>query len=180
MLGDNKPDTLSPEANREFFAWIGRLTISWGHLELGLEGMVEILYRGFKGNTIEPEIPRSLQRKISFLRSSWKRMQPVGVEETEWAGAVNGYLKFLDRVQAAAQTRHDIIHGILVEQTGGGSEAIMGRVTRKRGGDLERKRIHVTTEDIRRAVREAEDLGEKALNWSVQVHELIQILAQQA
>jgi hypothetical protein len=65
------------EADEEFFGAIGRLTISWGHLELGLDAMVEILYRGCEGNLIEPEMPRNLQRKITFLRKAVKKL-PIG------------------------------------------------------------------------------------------------------
>jgi hypothetical protein len=72
MRGNNNTGTFTSDADEGFFGAIGRMTISWGHLELGLDCMVEVLYRLSKGNTIEPEIPRSLQRKITFLRSAWK------------------------------------------------------------------------------------------------------------
>src|ERR1700730_15579688 len=94
--------TFTSEADEAFFGAIGRLTISWGRLELGLDCMVQILYYEFKGNTIERTIPTTLQRKITFLRSAWKRLL-IG-------DGSNGYLKFLDRVETAAETRHDIIH----------------------------------------------------------------------
>jgi hypothetical protein len=79
MQTENNTGTFTSEADEAFFGAIGRLTISWGHLELGLDCMVHILYHGFKGNTIEREIPRNLQRKITFLRSSWSS-QPIGAD----------------------------------------------------------------------------------------------------
>jgi hypothetical protein len=172
MQGENNTGTFTSKADQEFFAAIGRLTISWGHLELGLDCMVDILYRGFKENTIEPEIPRSLQRKITFLRSSWKR-QPIG------ADGVNGYLMFLDRVQTAAQTRHDIIHGVVIEQIERSGEAVMVRAVRKRNGEFETRRFHITTEDILRAALEAQDLAGRVLYWTDEVNNLIQNLLQQ-
>jgi hypothetical protein len=158
--------TFTSKADEEFFGAIGRLTISWGHLELGLDCMVHILYHGFKGDMIEREIPRSLQRKITFLRSSWKR-QPIGVD------GINGYLRFLDRVQTAAQTRHNIIHGFVIEQAESSGEAIMVRVIRDRDGGIEKRRFDVTTIDILRAANEAQDLAGRALYWADEVHNFI-------
>jgi hypothetical protein len=162
--------TYTSKHDEEFFGAIGRLIISWAHLELGLDCMVEVLYRGFKGNTIEPEMPRSLQRKITFLRSVWKS-QPIG------ADGIKGYLKFLDRVQAAAQTRHDIIHGVVIEQVEHSGEAVMLRAVRKRDGEIEKRQFHVTTVDILRAAREAQDLAGRILYWTDEVHNLIRPLA---
>jgi hypothetical protein len=174
MQGDNnKPGTFTSEADQGFVAAIGRLTISWGHLELGLDCMVDILYRGFNGNTIEPEIPRSLKRKITFLRSSWKR-QPIG------ADGINGYLAFLDRVQTAAQTRHDIIHGVVIEQVEGSGEAVMFRAIRGRDGEFEKRRLHVTTLDILMAANEAQDLAGWVLYWADEINTLLQEMLQQS
>ena len=166
MQGDNNTGTFTSNADEGFVGAIGRLTISWGHLELGLDCMVEVLYRGFNGNTIEPEIPRSLQRKITFLRSAWKS-QPIA------ANGINGYLKFLDRVQTAAQTRHDIIHGVVIEQVKRSGEAIMVRAVRRRDGEIVKRRFHVTTVDILRAAREAQNLAGRILYWTDEVHKFI-------
>ncbi len=179
MHGDNNTSTFTSEADEAFFGAIGRLTISWGHLELGLDCMVHILYHGFKGNTTEREIPRNLQRKITFLRSFWRKLQPVGIDEEEWAGAVNGYMKLLNRIQTAAQTRHDIIHGVVIEQVERSGEAIMVRAIRRRDGKIEKRRLHVTTEYILRAALEAQDLGGRMLYWVDEVNTLIQNLVQQ-
>jgi hypothetical protein len=173
MQGDNSnPSTFTSKADEEFFGAIGRLTISGGHLELGLECMVDILYHGFNGNTLEPVIPRSLQRKITVLRCAWKS-QPIG------ADGINGYLKFLDRVQAAAQTRHDIIHGVVIEQVERSGEAIMVRAVRRKDGEIEKRRFHVTTDDILRAALEAQDLAGKILYWIDEVHNFLQKVLQQ-
>lgn len=167
MQGDKNTGTFTSDADEGFFGAIGRMTISWGHLELGLDCMVEVIYRLFKGNTIEPEIPRSLQRKITFLRSAWKN-QPIA------ANGINGYLKFLDRVQTAAQTRHDIIHGVVIEQVERSGEAIMVRAVRGRDGEIVKRRVHVTTVDILRAAREAQDLAGRILYWTDEVHKFIE------
>jgi hypothetical protein len=171
MQAENNTGTFTSKADEEFFGAIGRLTISWGHLELGLDCIVHILYHGFKGNTIEREIPRNLQRKITFLRSSWNS-QPIG------ADGISGYMKLLNRIQTAAQTRHDIIHGVVIEQVERSGEATMVRVIRSRDG-IEKRRFQATTEDILRAALEAQDLGGRVLYWVDEVNTLIQNAAQE-
>jgi len=105
------------------------------------------------------------------LRSAWKRLL-IG-------DGSNGYLKFLDRVETATQTRHDIIHGVVVEQAEHSGEAIMIRAVRKRDGEIEKRRIHVTTQDILRAALEAQNLAGKILYWTDEVNNLIQNALQQ-
>ena len=48
MQGNNDTATFSSPDDEEFFGAIGRLTISWAHLELGLDCMVEILTAGLR------------------------------------------------------------------------------------------------------------------------------------
>lgn len=127
--------------------------------------MVEILYRGFKGNNIEPEMPRNLQRKITFLRAAFKRL-PIG------ADGIEGYLKFFDRVQAASQTRHDIIHGVVIDQADNSGEAIMVRAIRGPNGVV-KKRFRVITMDILKAAQEAQDLAARALYWVNETNNMI-------
>ena len=173
MQGNNDTATFTSPDDEQFFGAIGRLTISWAHLELGLDCMVEILYRGFEGNTIEPEMPRNLQRKITYLRTAFQKF-PIGTK------AVEGYLKLLNRVQTAAQTRHDIIHGVVIEQAERSGEAIMVRAIRCRNGVVKKRRFRVTTLDILKAAQEAQDLGGTVLYWVCEIHNLIHELSQQA
>jgi len=158
--------TYTSLADEEFFGAIGRLTISWAHLELGLDGMVHILYHGFGGKAIDPEIPQTLSRKIRFLRAAFKKL-PIGDE------GINGYLSFLDRVEAAAVTRHDIIHGIVVDQAEGSGEATIVRIARKRGV-VSTRRFTASTTDILRAAAEAQRLGGKILSGVDEIHSFIE------
>jgi hypothetical protein len=161
------PEHLAPytsQADEEFFGAIGRLTISWGHLELGLDGMVEILYHACEGNRFEAEVPRSLQRKITFLRKILKTF-PIGE-------ALPRYLKLLDRIQAAAQYRHDIIHGIVVEHAERRGEATVVRITRGNTG-IKHRRVRVTTLGVLKAAREAQKLSGHTLTWTTEMHKLL-------
>jgi hypothetical protein len=65
-MADAVPFT-SPE-DRDFFAAIGRLVISWAELESGLEAMIDIVHEHMGGKEIDSERPRALNRKLSYLR----------------------------------------------------------------------------------------------------------------
>ena len=158
-------------ADEAFFAAVGRLTLSWGHLGIALDAMVEIMYHGFGGREIEPEMPRQLQRKITFLRTAFKKL-PLGQK------AIQGYLGLFDQIEAAAQTRHDMIHGAVVEQAEGGGEATMVRVTR-RGKGVTKKRFKVTTRSILKAAIDAQKLSSKVFYWLNEFHVVAEKLLQQ-
>ena len=66
--------TYTAPEDEEFFAAIGRLVISWGHLEIGIDCMVETMYHGFDGAKIERKIPRPLQSKLTFLCKAFKQL----------------------------------------------------------------------------------------------------------
>lgn len=155
MLG-NRRKAYTSDIDERFFGAIGRLVISWAHLEFGLDCMVDILYRGFNGSEIEREMPRSLKRKITFLRAAFKRL-PLG-------DGVQGYLQFFDRVLKASEVRHDIIHGVVIEQVERSGEATLVRLVKGQNVP-EKKQIKVTTVDILQAAKEAQELGGKALYW---------------
>jgi hypothetical protein len=163
-------DYTSPQDER-FFGAIGRLAISWAHLEFGLDCMVEILYRSFDGKSIEPEMPRALSKKISFLRAAFRRL-PIGDE------AINGYIGLLDSIQAAATTRHDLIHGVMVEQVEQSGEATMVRLLREKKGVV-KKPITATTKSILEAAIEAQQLGGKVLHWVNVTLDLLHELSKQ-
>lgn len=167
----NEPASFTREADERLFAAIGRLTISWGHLELGLDSMVELLYHGFKGKTITPDIPFALKQKIAFLRASFKRM-PIGVK------AIDGYMKLLNKIESAAQTRHDIIHGFVIEHTEGSGELTMLRATRKKQVVIKRT-FKVTDEDTLSAATDAGKLAGIVLNMFNELYDLVQELSQQ-
>jgi hypothetical protein len=51
--------------DEDFFAAIGRLVLSWGHVEAGLDMFIMVLHNVLEGRRVEPVIPWALQRKIS-------------------------------------------------------------------------------------------------------------------
>jgi len=161
----------SPE-DEEFFGAIGRLTISWAHLELGLDVMVEVLYYGVRENKVDGAIPRALGRKIDFLRAAFKRL-PLPDD------AAAGYESLFDAIKTASERRHDIIHGVVVEQIEGSGEAKMVRLLPKKGGERRRKEFDVTTKYILESAIEAQRLASKTLCWADGILDLIHERAEQ-
>ena len=159
--------------DEDFFGAIGRLTISWAHLEFGLDCMVEIYHHGLDGKAVEPEIPRALKRKLQYLRAVTKR-------HTEILGgqALENYLSLFDQITANAQIRHDIIHGIVIEQVESSGEATMVRTTRGKNG-ITKRQYTVTTRSILEAAREAQKLGTKVFYWLNRMNDSIEELLKQ-
>lgn len=156
--------------DEEFFGAIGRLTVSWAHLEMGLDCVIEILHHAFGGKEIERVIPWALKRKIRYLRAYIKRY-PLPEE------VMQNYNRLFDEILAASETRHNIIHGAIIEHAERSGEATFIRILRKKGHSST-KEIKIRTKDILMAAREAQKLSSKTLLWATEtqkfVHELLQ------
>ena len=135
--------------DQEFFAAIGRLTISWAQIELGLDCSIDVIHRFLGGEKIAPDgAPRtSLYRKTKYIRK-WVRLIP---EPTFFSAT----LKLIEEIETAAETRHDIIHGIIIKQEEGTGEAQMVRLIHSAIRPVDKKYFAVTTVDILRAAVEA-------------------------
>lgn len=161
--------TYTNPTDETFFGAIGRLTISWAHLEFGLDGMILMLHHAGGGNKIEKDIPWSLSRKLNYLRRYFKK-----VEEVEPIKA--SILKLLDDIEAASETRHDIIHGFVIEHVEGSGQASMVRLLR---GETwpSRKYYTVSAKAVLLAAKEAGRLSGKILPISVDLIEKVAAFA---
>jgi hypothetical protein len=113
-------DYTSPE-DQAFFAAIGRLAISWAEIELGLDCAIDIIHPVLGGQKITAAAPRTaLSRKIEYIRT-WAKTVP---EPTFRESA----LKLMTDIETSSETRHDLIHGIIIEQVEGSGEARMVRL----------------------------------------------------
>jgi hypothetical protein len=157
--------TYTSQADEHFFGAIGRLTIAWGYLELGLDCVIFEIHRAFRGNEIAPELPRSLSRKLAYLRKWAKKM----VADDE---AVAGYHSLLESIERSARTRHDLIHGVVTEMAEGSGEAEYARLMRNPDG-YEIREIAFTTTDILQAATEAQRLSGKTLLWATEIQKFV-------
>jgi hypothetical protein len=83
--------------------------MSWSILEIGIDHSILIVHEFLKScRAFQPEPPRSLERKINFLRKCVRRLP-------ELATFQQAVLDLMNRVTKASELRHDIIHGFVTE-----------------------------------------------------------------
>jgi hypothetical protein len=164
--------TFTSKEDEEFFAAIGRLTISWTQIELGLDCAVDVIHRFLGGDKIAPDgAPRtSLYRKTKYIRK-WAKTIP----EPTFREAVP---VLLDEIEEASETRHDMIHGIIIKQEEGTGEAEMVRLIHSAAKPIDKKYFTVATVDIMRAAVKAGKLGTRALNMGTGLQDLLPVLAE--
>jgi len=153
----------SPE-DREFFEAIGRLVIAWSYLELGIDGIVDILHELKVAHNIEPEKPRSLKRKLAYLKRAIPMLSMKATTKERYA-------TLLADISAASITRHNIIHGVATAFPSRSFPASFARLTLGRNGGVSMSTV--TTLDVLRAAVEVQDLGKPMLNWTVDFHDHI-------
>ncbi len=110
-------------------------------------------------------MPRALRRKIGYLRKIIKQM-PLP------ADAANGYERLFAEIEAASQTRHDLIHGVVVEHVEYSGEIKMVRLGRDKDNLMKRDFIMTTTEILEAALA-AQRLGGKTLYWATELQKLV-------
>ncbi|MCE9649889.1 MAG: hypothetical protein K8R18_09735 [Parvibaculum sp.] len=140
----------SPE-DEKFFGAIGRLTISWSHLELGLDVGIYLIHRYLGGKDREKELPRALSRKLKYFKRALEHL-PVSEQN------LPRYKSLITDIQNASDTRHDIIHGAVVSHEEGSGEAKLVRLIYKDSG-WDTKPIDASTVSILQAARDAEELA---------------------
>jgi len=105
-----------------FFGAIGRFTVSWAWLELGLDLSVHVIHRHLQGNRIDREPPWSLDRKLRYLRRAVSKIPQLA----EYRGRLAA---LIEDVAHIAEARNDLIHGSIVDQSDGRC-TIMARLER--------------------------------------------------
>jgi hypothetical protein len=151
-------DFFTEPADEAFLAAIGRLTISWAHIEIGLDLLIGKVHHELRGHErIEPQKPIALKRKLTYLRKAF-RMVP------ELAAFADRFPPMADEIIDASQQRHDFIHGFVVQMLSGTGKAAMVRIM---PGDKEERAFIVTTNDILRAAVRANKIH--ALKFAVEV-----------
>ncbi len=129
-------------ADEAFFAAIGRLTISWAHIEAGLDWLVRVAHHDLGGSErIEAQEPTALKRKLAYLRKAFRTLP-------ELAAFADRFPPVADEIIEASVQRHDIIHGFVIHSLSGSGKAVMARIM---PGDKTLKPFAVTTADVLRA-----------------------------
>lgn len=157
----------SPE-DEKFFGAIGRLTISWSHLELGLDTGIYLIHHYLGGKDREKELPRALSRKLKYFKRALEHL-PISDQD------LPKYRGLITNIQDASDTRHDIIHGAVVSHEEGSGEAKLVRLIYKDTG-WDAKSIDATTQSILTSARDAQELA----NIVFQVAEGLAVIARQS
>lgn len=89
---------------KEYAEALGYSTLAWALLETGLDILVAITFHRFDGQLSHPEIPRSLSRKIGYLRDVAK-LRPGH----PWALRI---LTVADVAEELSDERHHVTHGV--------------------------------------------------------------------
>lgn len=156
--------TNSPyESNDEaFFAAVGRLALAWGMIDAGLTVLVNVVYTRYEGQKIEDEIPWSLTRKIRFLRRCFSRIEI-------FKPSAQIFMPILNEVSKASETRHDIIHGILLSIPEAAESTQMARFLR--GQRPGHRAFSISTAEILESAKSARDLGGRIVNVTLALGE---------
>ena len=162
---------VTTSADQEFFAAIGRLTISWAHIEAGIDITISIA-RHIGGAKVQPDPPRTgLNRKIAYIRK-WLKT----VREPTFCTAVES---LISQIESAADVRHDLIHGFIIEQAEGSGEAEMVRILGTAADPYRRKKYKITTVEILRAATDAGKLAGRSLRLGTMLQEGIAALLEE-
>jgi hypothetical protein len=113
-------DYRSDEFSLDYLAAVGAVTLNFAALETTLDFMVAMTFNGLD-RMGEKEIPRSLDRKLSFLRKAFKHsvLGPIKADAD----------RVFDRVHNVKEERHDAVHGALI---GSGLDIVRVRYTPER------------------------------------------------
>lgn len=152
-------------ADEEFFGAIGRLTISWAQIEAGLDFGIEIAHHAFGGKKIDPEPPKTaLHRKLRYIRK-WSKT----ISEPTFQRTIG---QLMDDIEKAADRRHDLVHGFIIEHAEGSGEAEMIRIVHNEK-PYGKKQYKVTTAEILRAAVAANKLASRTLHFGTGMQELV-------
>jgi len=84
---------------------VGFTVITWAHIEIVLDASIGIVFQSCGGDQINPELPRTLKGKLSFMRKSLRRLATLKPFQEQG-------LALMDRISNMKQQRHDVVHGV--------------------------------------------------------------------
>ena len=103
-------DDVPLEDAEKFLSSIGLVTIIWAKTESVLDLIVSVIYSPGGGDKLEAELPRALDRKLTFLRKCYTRLDALKAVQASG-------IEIVERFHAIKQRRHDLIHGAVSRAT---------------------------------------------------------------
>jgi len=89
-----------------FCAALGFVEVNWALFEQNIDHWVSIIFGSLGGRAISWEIPRPFSAKAKFLRRSFNKIPLLHAY-------TNDATMILQRADALAQTRNDLMHGVV-------------------------------------------------------------------
>lgn len=154
-----------------FFAAIGRMTLAWGHVELGLDALVDVFYTAVGHSEIDPIRPVAFKRKLDYIKAALKRTGLTG-------HALDSYVTFLAEVRAASEIRNDVIHGAVVQHDGVTGSIRAVRLVHDKNA-MSKREFFVSTETALNAALRFSNLGHRLLRSVEQLQAILARLDQQ-
>jgi hypothetical protein len=87
----------------DLYRSIGELVVRWVMIEQNIDMTVAIVYRHCGGKALEKEIPRSLDKKLQFLKKAFARVATLAPKRNE-------VRDLIQRIKAESSYRHDLVH----------------------------------------------------------------------
>lgn len=139
-------------ADNALFAAIGRLTVSWSHLESAIDLAVIYFFRDGGNPAKDKEKPKTaLNKKLDYLKRTVRKLEILTRTE------VDNWIAVFDAISAEAITRQDIIHGATIEHEEGTGVAISARIIHSPSG-IEGKLTEISAHQINVATMRVAEL----------------------
>ncbi len=101
-MADKFPDAFMSNLSKA----VGQLVIDWAFVEQNLDMCIAVLYHTAGGKHIDPVLPRSVKRKVQFLKLCFKTIDALAPFKDQ-------ALPLLSEAKTLAHARHTVVHGVL-------------------------------------------------------------------
>lgn len=153
---------VSIQPSDEFLTALGRATYAWAYLETVIDSLVAVTFHSFGGQSIHPEIPKALSRKLEYLKDCSKL---PALKKHRFA-----ILALKDAVNDMKELRHDVIHGAVSEFADDGTATLMRFVYEKQWH--RRRYAKVTAATLVQLTRETARWCEHAMDIASELMDL--------
>lgn len=89
-----------------FLTELGALTLNWAAIEGALDFSVSTIFRHLRNDKMEAEIPRALEKKITFIRQALRHEQLAKIEKPS--------RELMTELMVAKEQRHALVHGAVL------------------------------------------------------------------
>ena len=143
---------------------VGFVVVNWAITEQMLDGWVSIIFHDHGGKNIEPEIPRSLSKKVQFLKTCFKKLPTL-------APLQDDALKILQNVKALSDRRHDLVHGAITSVTSQNGTFEFAKLDYEKQMHVVRA-VHLNLNKFDDLAKEILDLGGEVGGLGIRLEEL--------